>query len=95
MFEATVDILNPSGLHARPAAAFVQTAARFGSDLRVANVTRDPDRLVNAKSILAVLGLAVSHGHRLRIVAEGEDAEIAVAALTDAIRAGLGEAAAL
>lgn len=92
MFEATVSVQNPSGLHARPAAVFVQTASRFSADVRVANLTRDPDRSVNAKSILGVLTLGVSTGDRVRIVADGADAEDVVRALGDAVASGLGEA---
>ena len=89
-----MDVHNASGLHARPAAVFVRTAARFAADIRVANETREPDRLVNAKSILGVLGLGVSSGHRVRIVADGDDGKAALEALTDAVRSGLGEEAA-
>jgi phosphotransferase system HPr (HPr) family protein len=93
MAEATVEVPNPSGLHARPAATFVKAAMGFKSDVRVANLTRDPDRApASAKSMLAVLGLGVSKGHSIRITAEGEDADEAVSQLTELVKSGLGEA---
>ena len=51
------------GLHARPAALFVQTAARgAGMEVTVGKAGKDP---VNAKSILAVLGLDARHGEQV------------------------------
>ncbi|HEX5147722.1 MAG TPA: HPr family phosphocarrier protein [Candidatus Limnocylindrales bacterium] len=85
-----LEIRNPSGLHARPAALFVRTAGALRSRVRVRNLTRDGAD-VDAKSLLSVLGLGVSHGHRIAIQAEGEDEEAAIAAMRDAIESGLGE----
>jgi phosphotransferase system HPr (HPr) family protein len=85
-----LEIHNPSGLHARPAAMFVRAAGAQRSKIRVRNVTRDgPD--ADAKSLLGVLGLGVSRGHRIAIQAEGDDEEVAIASLRDAIERGLGE----
>jgi phosphotransferase system HPr (HPr) family protein len=86
--ELVVD--NPSGLHARPAALFVRTAARFRSSVRVRNVTRD-GTLVDAKSILGVLGLGVARGHRIELSAEGDDAPEALDALRTLVEDGIGE----
>ncbi|HET9878421.1 MAG TPA: HPr family phosphocarrier protein [Candidatus Limnocylindria bacterium] len=91
MHRAVVTVANPSGLHARPAAAFVKAAAAFSSEIRVANLTRDPERRASAKSILGVMQLGVSRGHELAIEAEGEDAECAVQELVALVEAGLGE----
>jgi len=91
MSELTLTILNPSGLHARPAATFVRAAAEFSAALRVTNLTRDPERSVAANSLLSVLSLGVSQGHEVRITAEGDDADAALAALRELIESGLGE----
>jgi phosphotransferase system HPr (HPr) family protein len=91
MPHAEVEVRNPSGLHARPAATFVRAAGGFGSDVTVTNLTRDPERSASAKSVLGVMGLAVSQGHRIRVAASGEDAEDAVAQLTALVESGLGE----
>ncbi len=91
MAEAEVEVRNPSGLHARPAASFVRAAAGFAADVSVANVSRDPDRTASAKSVLGVMSLAVARGHRIRLRATGPDADDAVATLVELVAAGLGE----
>jgi len=89
--DVILHIRNPSGLHARPAALFVKTAAGFRADLQLTNLTRDASRTASAKSLLSVLGLGVSHGHELRLSASGEDAEEALRALAQLVDDGLGE----
>lgn len=91
MAEAEIEVRNPSGLHARPAAAFVRAAGGFASDVRVTNLSRDTDKDASAKSVLGVMGLAVARGHRIRLAAEGPDADAAVASLVDLVASGLGE----
>lgn len=91
MHRAVVTLANPSGLHARPAAAFVKAAAAFDADIRIVNLTRDPGRSASAKSILGVLQLGASPGHELAIEADGADAERAVAELVALVETGLGE----
>src|SRR3972149_6879314 len=61
---------NPSGLHARPAALFVEVASRFGARITVENLDRG-SRTVDAKSILLLLTAGVQRGHRIRIAAAG------------------------
>lgn len=90
MAETTLIVRHPVGLHARPAALFVQTAARFKAAVRVANITRGT-KPVDAKSILSVLTLGVSQGHEIHVRAEGEDAEAAVQAITDLVESNFGE----
>jgi phosphotransferase system HPr (HPr) family protein len=68
-------------LHARPAATFVKTALRFRSRLTVGTDAK----VVDAKSILAVLALGAVGGTVLRLSAEGEDAPDALAALTSCV----------
>ena len=91
MPEATLEVRNPSGLHARPAAAFVKAANTFKSEIRIANLSRDPAHEVSARSLLAVLALGVSRGHQVRISAEGEDGEEAIRVLRELVEGGLGE----
>ncbi len=91
MAEREIDVRNPSGLHARPAATFVRAAGAFGADITVTNLTRNPDKSASAKSVLGVMGLGVSSGHRIRIAADGADADAAVEALVELVAAGLGE----
>jgi phosphotransferase system HPr (HPr) family protein len=86
--ERQLTIMNKVGLHARPAALFVQTAARF-RDTRV-EVVKD-GTVRDAKSILSVLTLGVSQGTTITVRAEGPQAEAAVEALTDLVDRDFGE----
>lgn len=74
-------IENEVGLHARPAALFVQTAAKFKSIIKVRNATRGTP-FMDAKSILSVLGLGISKGHEIEVTAEGEDEQTALETIT-------------
>ena len=85
--EEEVQIGNRLGLHARAAAKFVHVANGFKARIAVA---KDSTR-VDGKSILGLLTLAASRGTRLRLHAEGEDAEAAVRALVDLVRSRFGE----
>ncbi|MFC6886828.1 MULTISPECIES: HPr family phosphocarrier protein [Actinomadura] len=84
MTERNVKIESKVGLHARPAALFVQTAAKAPMDVTVGKPGKDP---VNAKSILAVLGLDARHGEEVVLSAEGPGAD----ALLDELEALLTE----
>ncbi len=92
MPETTLEVRNPSGLHARPAAQFVKAAGRYAADLWLTNVTRNPEREVSAKSIIGVMQLGVACGHSVRLRAEGSDAEQALRELAELVHDGLGEA---
>ncbi|HOM41964.1 MAG TPA: HPr family phosphocarrier protein [Clostridia bacterium] len=87
MITEKVTILNETGLHARPASVFVNTAAKFKSDLTI----QKDGKKVNAKSILSVLGLGISKGTELTISAEGPDEEEAVSKLVQLIKQGINE----
>jgi phosphocarrier protein len=82
-----VVVANALGLHARAAARFVQTAARFAAQIRVSR----GDRTVDGKSLMGVLLLAASQGSTLRIDAEGPDADAALEALATLVASGFGE----
>jgi phosphocarrier protein len=74
MIEAEFTIKNRLGLHARPAAMFVQTAAKFRSDIKVSK----GDVEVNGKSVMGLMMLAAECGSKVRVVAEGADEKKAV-----------------
>lgn len=74
MVEKKVVVSLETGLHARPAALFVQEANKFASEIFVIKGTKK----VNAKSIMGIMSLAVSRGTEIIIQAEGPDAEEAV-----------------
>lgn len=73
-----VILMNKTGLHARPAAIFVQEANRFESDISIVK----EDQEVNGKSIMGILMLAAEKGARITIIANGNDAEEAVEKLS-------------
>jgi len=85
--EREATIVNPLGVHARPAAELVKTAGRFSSAIEV----RRGDVSVNGKSIMGVMMLAAEQGATLVIVANGDDAEAAVEALCALVAAGFNE----
>jgi multiphosphoryl transfer protein len=76
----TLEVRNPLGLHARPAARFVQTAAGFDAEVVVTNVTtgRGP---ASGRSLNALATLGVRRGHELLVSASGRQADEALAAL--------------
>ncbi|MBN2910270.1 HPr family phosphocarrier protein [Polycladomyces sp. WAk] len=81
MVEKKVVVQLRTGLHARPAAMFVQEANKYTSDIFVTK----GDKKVNAKSIMGIMSLAVASGTEITISAEGTDAEEAVNALAEIV----------
>lgn len=90
MPKAEIVVQHEVGLHARPAAAFVKLAASFPCQVTVSNLTSG-SAAVNAKSILAVLTLGVSQGHKVALETAGEKEEEALAALVHLIESNFGE----
>ncbi|WP_118785229.1 fused PTS fructose transporter subunit IIA/HPr protein [Haemophilus haemolyticus] len=86
----TFTIRNEHGLHARPSANLVNEVKKFTSKITVQNLTRESE-VVSAKSLMKIVALGVTQGHRLRFVAEGEDAKQAIESLGKVIADGLGE----
>ena len=83
-------VRNEHGLHARPSAILVNEVKKFTSKITVENLTR-ASAPVSAKSLMKIVALGVTQGHRLRFVAEGDDAQAAVEAIGKVIASGLGE----
>jgi phosphoenolpyruvate-protein phosphotransferase/dihydroxyacetone kinase phosphotransfer subunit len=81
---------NLHGLHARPAARFVKTAAGFDADIRVSNLTTGKGP-VTAKSLNAVATLGAVKDHEIVIVARGPQAEEALETLSKMVEDGFGE----
>lgn len=91
--EKSVELIvpNPTGLHARPAARFVRTAMRFDADITVQNVTQSRSP-ANAKSMMEVANTGTAgQGERIRIAAQGKDADEALKALQALVESGFGE----
>ena len=87
MHEATVQIVNSAGMHARPASEFVKLASRFHCEVRLEKDGME----VNGKSIMGVLMLAAERGSRLIIRADGDDAPAALDALCGLVHRGFEE----
>lgn len=85
--ERQATIVNPLGLHARPAAQLVRLASSFESEIVVGKDGFE----VNAKSIMGVMMLAAECGSELTFRATGPDAEAAVQALVELVAGGFGE----
>ena len=84
-------VVNPTGLHARPASLFVRSAMSFQSDITVQNVTQKRPA-ADAKSMMDVANRGTAwHGERIRIEARGEDAAEAIATLRQLVESGFGE----
>ncbi len=85
--EKTVVITNKSGIHARPASVFVQTATKFKSKVKITA----KGKTVDAKSILMVMSMGLVKGTEIVISAEGEDATQAVTSLVELVNSKFGE----
>ncbi len=85
--EQTVKVTNKSGIHARPASVFVQTAAKFKSKVTVTA----KGKTVDAKSILMIMSMGLVKDTEIVIKAEGEDASTAVKALVELVQEKFGE----
>lgn len=79
--EKNVVVKLKTGLHARPAALFVQEANKYAAEIFV----HKGEKKVNAKSIMGIMSLAISTNTEIKISAEGNDAKEAVQALSDIV----------
>ena len=86
MLEQTVTIRSKSGLHARPAAIFIQQAKLFQSQITLSK----NGKTVNAKSILSVLTLGAAQGDQIVLGADGDDAQSAINTLASLLEQDLG-----
>ena len=89
--EATLTVQHQHGLHARPADLFVRCANEYQSAIQAYNVSRNPGKKANAKSILGILSIGVRGGDQVRIVATGEDCTQAIEALSHLIETNFEE----
>lgn len=91
-FTVELTVPNPVGLHARPAALFVQTASRFQARITVQNISHSGRPEVDAKSMMQVASQGTARqGEKIRIKAQGEDAQRAIEELKQLVLSGFGE----
>lgn len=85
--QKTVVIQNQTGLHARPASLFVQTANQFESDIFI---IKDGNK-INAKSIMGIMAAGIAQSMEITIEAHGADEEKAVGELVQLVENKFGE----
>ncbi|HIU75772.1 MAG TPA: HPr family phosphocarrier protein [Candidatus Pelethocola excrementipullorum] len=91
MVSKKVKVINPSGLHLRPAGILCNKAMNYKSLITFEYQDKDKTGTANAKSVLSVLGACVKSGEEIELCCEGEDEQEALEALVQAIENGLGE----
>lgn len=80
--KASFTVINEKGLHTRPSTELVKCASSFKAHI---NLTYQ-SLTVNAKSLLGILMLAASRGAKVKVEADGEDAELAILSILDLAR---------
>lgn len=87
MVKQQTKIVNPMGMHMRPAGMFAQEMMKFDSDVTL--VFKDKE--VNAKSIMNLMAACIKCGSELEVRAAGPDEDAALARAIELIESGLGE----
>ena len=82
MLTKTLTVVNPSGLHLRPAGVLSQTAMKFKCDIIIE---------CGEKSVLNVMAAGIKCGTEINLICDGEDEEEAMKSMSEAIESGLGE----
>jgi len=80
-------VINPYGLHARPASALVKLASRFESEITLVH----GEKRANVKDIFAVMILNAPKGSTLQLITHGRDEELAMESISALIQDGFGE----
>lgn len=83
MKEITVTVVDPVGLHARPATVAVNAASKFKSDVKIAYKGKS----VNMKSIMGVMSLGIPTQSEITITTDGDDEEEALSTIKDVLQA--------
>ena len=87
MISKNLTVVNPSGLHLRPAGVLSQTAMKFKSDITIVS----GEKKIVAKSVLNVMAAGIKCGTQITLICDGEDEEEAMKTVSQAIESGLGE----
>lgn len=88
MVTQKIQIINPTGLHLRPAGIFCQEAMKYTSNI---TFRYGINGTANAKSVLSVLGACIKSGDEIEIVCDGDDEAPALEALVALVENGFGE----
>lgn len=87
MVSRTMNVVNPSGLHLRPAGMLCQTAMKFKSKISILYKEKE----INAKSVLNVMASGIKCGSEIELCCTGEDEQAALEAVCELIQTGLKE----
>ena len=87
MLSKKLTVVNPSGLHLRPAGVLSQTAIKFKCDV----IIECGEKKIAAKSVLNVMAAGIKTGTEINLICDGEDEAAAMETLSQAIKSGLGE----
>jgi phosphocarrier protein len=87
MVTELVEVINPAGMHTRPAAEIVRVASKYKSKI----LLEVDGYMVNAKSIIGLMTLPAPQGTKVKIVAEGDDAEEAIQEIKELFARGFDE----
>lgn len=87
MLSKKLTVVNPSGLHLRPAGVLSQTAMKFKCDV----IIECGEKKIVAKSVLNVMAAGIKTGTEINLICDGEDEAEAMETLSEAIKSGLGE----
>ncbi|MBM6779371.1 HPr family phosphocarrier protein [Collinsella tanakaei] len=90
MYVKSVTVVNPTGLHARPAAMLATEAAKFDIDVELRNATKDGE-FKSARSMLGIMMAGAGAGDTVEFRADGEGEVEAVDALVALVESGCGE----
>ena len=87
MVTAKTKVVNPQGMHMRPAQLFVNTMAKYKSDVTIIF----GDKTINAKSIMHLMAACIKQGSEIEIQCCGEQETDALKAAVELVESGLGE----
>lgn len=87
MVQKSLTVVNPSGLHLRPAGVLAQTAMKYKCSI----VIECGEKRAVAKSVLNIMASGIQCGSDITVCCDGEDEKEALEAVTSAIASGLGE----
>ncbi|WP_297234602.1 HPr family phosphocarrier protein [uncultured Flavonifractor sp.] len=87
MVTATTKIVNPQGMHMRPAQLFVNTMAKYKSDVTIVFNGKS----INAKSIMHLMAACIKQGSEIEIQCCGEQEAEALQAAVELVESGLGD----
>lgn len=87
MLSKKLTVVNPSGLHLRPAGVLSQTAMKFKSNITI----ECGEKQIKAKSVLNVMAAGIKCGTEIELICDGPDEAEALKTISEAIESGLGE----